>query len=172
MTGHAATKLSEWNELSEADASAVVLACCWSRAFAAGLVALRPFRDLEHLLTCGDEVWWSLGEGDWLEAFACHPRIGESASKSSGQHGVWSKEEQSGTRNAEAAVLELLFEKNKKYEARHGFTYIVCASGKSADELLSILDRRLGNSTEVEILEAAEQQRLITHIRLRKWLTL
>jgi len=166
----AATKLEEFNGLPEADALQAVLACCGSPKFAAELVALRPFGSFDELLSSADEIWWSLEESDWLEAFACHPRIGEKAAESSGQHGVWSKEEQSGTRSAEAGVLESILEKNRAYEARHGFIYIVCASGKPADELLSILDRRLTNSTEVEIREAAEQQRLITHIRLRKWL--
>jgi 2-oxo-4-hydroxy-4-carboxy-5-ureidoimidazoline decarboxylase len=172
MTGSAATKLNEWNELPEAEAREAVMACCGSRRFASELAALRPIPSFDELVISADKVWWSLGEQDWLEAFACHPRIGEPPVNLSGQHGAWSEEEQSGTRDAKSAVLESIFVKNRAYEARHGFIYIVCASGKPAEELLSILERRLGNSPDAELREAAEQQRQITYLRFRKWLGL
>ncbi len=148
-----------------------MLACCGSRAFASALVQGRPFADLDSLLHAADEIWWSLREQDWLEAFACHPRIGESASHASGQFAAWSTEEQSKVRAAAATDLGSIAAKNLEYEARHGFIYIVCATGRSADELLAILERRIGNPTEVEIQEAAEQQRQITRSRLRKQFT-
>jgi OHCU decarboxylase len=163
--------LEDWNQLPETEALACILACCGSKQFASKLVNSRPFRDVASLLTSADEVWQALHERDWLEAFACHPRIGESPTHGAELHRQWSKEEQIGTQSANGSVLELIQAKNQEYEARHGFIYLVCASGKTAEELLAILDRRLDNPTAVELQEAAEQQRQITHIRLRKWLT-
>ncbi len=162
--------LAEWNQLSESDALTPVLACCGSQAFASGVVRSRPYASLDPLLAKADDIWWSLQSSDWLEAFACHPRIGESAANASHQFSAWSSEEQSRARKASESVLDSIARKNREYEARHGFIYIVCASGRSAEELLAILDRRLHNTTEVELREAAEQQRQITHLRIRKWL--
>jgi OHCU decarboxylase len=162
--------LAEWNRLPSTDALAPVLACCGSRTFAEAVVRARPYPDAESLLAQSDEIWWALGESDWSEAFACHPRIGESASNTSHQFSAWSNQEQSRARDAAQTVLDSIATGNREYEARHGFIYIVCANGKSSEELLAILDRRLHNTTEAELLEAAEQQRQITHLRIRKWL--
>jgi 2-oxo-4-hydroxy-4-carboxy-5-ureidoimidazoline decarboxylase len=162
--------LSDWNLMPAPAALRPVLDCCGSRAFSEALVRARPFADVDALLSAADSIWWSLAESDWLEAFACHPRIGESAGNSSHQFSAWSAEEQSKARSAAQPLLHSISEKNREYEARHGFIYIVCASGKSADQLLTTLDRRIGNPTGHEIKEAAEQQRQITHIRIRKWL--
>lgn len=164
-------KLDEWNQLPEADAIAPILSCCGSRAFATEVARARPFADAESLFAAADRIWWTLDESHWREAFASHPRIGESASEA-GQFADWSREEQSDARTSTDSVLHSIAEKNREYERRHGFLYIVCASGKSAEELLAILDRRLGNSAEIEIKEATEQQRQITQLRLRKWLDL
>jgi len=164
--------LAEWNLLAVDEAIPPVLACCGSRAFAERIVAARPYAELDELLRKADEVWWSLGEADWLESFACHPRIGESRANGPRQFSAWSQEEQSKAKAATTAVLDVIADKNREYESRHGFIYIVCASGRSADELLGILERRIGNSTAAEIQEAAEQQRQITNLRLRKWLML
>lgn len=161
--------LADWNQLPDADALAPLLACCGSEAFARAVVQARPYIDLDSLLVKADAVWWSLAESDWLEAFACHPRIGESAKNPSHQFSAWSTQEQSRSRTAADSMLQSIAEKNREYEALHGFIYIVCANGRSADELLAILDRRLHNTTEVELREAAEQQREITHLRIRKW---
>lgn len=162
--------LTDWNRLPKADALTPVLACCGSNAFAAAVVHGRPYADEDSLLARADDAWWLLPENDWLEAFACHPRIGESPADGSRQFSAWSTEEQSKARTTVQSVLDSIARKNREYEARHGFIYIVCASGRSAEELLTILDRRLTNTTEAEIREAAEQQRQITHLRIRKWL--
>jgi 2-oxo-4-hydroxy-4-carboxy-5-ureidoimidazoline decarboxylase len=162
--------LAEWNRLPETDALARVLACCGSHAFAGGVIRNRPYSNLESLLAKADDIWWELHKTDWLEAFACHPRIGEAPSNTSQRFSTWSTEEQSRARTAAESVLDSIIAKNREYEARHGFIYIVCASGRSGDELLAILDRRLHNTTEVELREAAEQQRQISHLRIRKWL--
>ncbi len=113
-----------------------------------------------------------LQEPDWLEAFACHPRIGsrKPAAHASTQSATWSKQEQSSTTSAAEQTLSHLAALNAQYEERFGFTYIVCATGKSAEEMLAILNRRLQSTREHELIEAAEQQRQITQIRLSKWL--
>ena len=111
-------------------------------------------------------------EADWLEAFACHPRIGErkATAHAGAQSTTWSKQEQARATTADDSLLAELTELNELYEQRFGFTYIVCATGKSADEMLAILQRRLAGSREAELREAAEQQRQIMQIRLGKWL--
>ena len=110
-------------------------------------------------------------EADWLEAFACHPRIGERETREAvTQSAAWSQQEQSSTANAASQVLSDLAAGNPLYEQQFGFTYIVCATGKSAEEMLGILRRRLSNDRASELREAAEQQRQIMQIRLGKWL--
>jgi OHCU decarboxylase len=141
-----------------------LLACCGSREWTKRMMELQPFDSGEDLLNAADRVWWKLDRADWLEAFAAHPRIGE---KSADQRAA---EEQSGVRGAREMTLDRLAAGNRDYEARFGYIYIVCASGKSAEEMLGILESRLRNSAEEEIRVAAEQQRQITHLRLRKWL--
>jgi len=106
-----------------------------------------------------------------MEAFRAHPRIGErKAAHASAQSSQWSSQEQASVDSAQAAILAELAAGNARYEELFGFTYIVCASGKSAEEMLAILQRRLSSDRQTELREAAEQQRQITQIRLRKWL--
>ncbi len=164
-------KLAAWNETGEDEALAAMLACCGARRWATGMVAARPFDTVEALSAIADRVWAAMDETDWIEAFACHPRIGErKAAHASAQSAAWSQQEQLAVTDAEACVLAALAEANAQYEQRFGFTYIVCATGRSAREMLDILKRRLGNSRDVELRQAAEQQRQIVQIRLRKWL--
>jgi len=143
-----------------------MVACCAARRWAQAVVALRPYSGVESLNLTADQVWSTMEEPDWLEAFAAHPRIGERNASAS----AWSQQEQSSALIAENPVLAELAEANRHYEDLFGFTYIVCATGKSAGEMLSILQRRLANGREAELREAAEQQRQIMQIRLGKWL--
>ena len=163
--------LAAWNQAQPSAATEAMLACCAARRWAEAIVALRPFSGVESLSLTADEVWSTMEEADWLEAFAAHPRIGErKASAGSSASAAWSQQEQSSTAAATEQLLADLAEGNRVYEHRFGFTYIVCATGKSGEEMLAILQRRLTNSREAELREAAEQQRQITQIRLRKWL--
>jgi 2-oxo-4-hydroxy-4-carboxy-5-ureidoimidazoline decarboxylase len=130
--------LADWNQLPHAEALPPLLACCGSPAFAEGVALARPYANTDSLLAKADEVWWSVTESDWLEAFACHPRIGENPTVASHQFSTWSTEEQSQARTAADAILASIASKNRTYEERHGFIYIVCASGRSAEELLAI----------------------------------
>ena len=163
--------LAAWNEAAESSALGVMLACCAARRWAQAMVALRPQSDIKSLRLAADKVWSIMEEPDWMEAFAAHPRIG------GGQPGpalstaaAWSRQEQSSASAAPEQVLAQLAEGNALYERRFGFTYIVCATGKSAEAMLAILRQRLTNDREAELREAAEQQRQIMHIRLGKWL--
>ena len=163
--------LQSWNAASADTALEAMIACCGSRRWAAAMVALRPIRNVAELSTAADEVWARMEEADWMEAFARHPRIGgQKAAHASAQSSAWSSQEQSSAHEAAEQVLAELTAGNALYEQRFGFTYIVCATGKSAEEMLAILNRRLAGDRAGELREAAEQQRQITQIRLGKWL--
>lgn len=124
------------------------------------------------MLERADEIWWKLGAEDWLEAFSHHPKIGEkrAAVAQSAEAARWSEQEQSAaSKGAEATRAELLA-LNRAYEERFGFIFIVCATGKTGEEMLSLLRERLHNDADTELRIAAEEQRRITHLRLRKLL--
>jgi 2-oxo-4-hydroxy-4-carboxy-5-ureidoimidazoline decarboxylase len=164
--------LARWNALPSAEAAEEILRCCGSKAWAHGMAARRPIFDETALLVACDQVWRSLPESDWLEAFRGHPRIGESPSASSpGRSAAWSEEEQRRVGAASEDTKVALAEGNRAYEQRFNRIFIICATGKSAPEILEILRRRLRNDETTELHEAAEQQRLIAHLRLKKWLS-
>ena len=163
--------LHAWNTAPEAAAMEAMLACCGARRWAVEMVSLRPIQTVVELSEAADRVWDGMKEADWMEAIACHPRIGDrKPAHASAQSQSWSREEQAQAGAAGEDVLVRLARLNALYEERFGFTYIVCATGKSAEEMLAILERRLLSSREAELREAAEQQRQITQIRHGKWL--
>jgi OHCU decarboxylase len=173
--------LARWNRLPIEEAVRAILPCCGSRAWAGGMVARRPVADEAALLAAANETWNKLAQSDWMEAFQSHPRIGESRPSSlEGQPAPvlasrdqtvgWSLQEQSNVADSDAAAKTALADANREYERRFNRIFIVCATGKSAPEILEILRRRLKNDAEPELYEAAEQQRQIMEIRLRKWL--
>ncbi len=163
--------LERWNSIDPALAAREILPCCGSTAWAAELAARRPIADEDHLLVISDAVWLGLPEAAWQEAFESHPRIGErKAAAATAQSLQWSGSEQSAAMGADAAAKLALEEANRRYEAKFGRIFIVCASGKSAVEILAILEARLNNDAHTELHEAAEQQREITQLRLQRWL--
>jgi 2-oxo-4-hydroxy-4-carboxy-5-ureidoimidazoline decarboxylase len=163
--------LDRWNKTDESEALSAMMACCGAHRWAKAMVGLRPMASVVELSLAADRVWATMQETDWMEAFACHPRIGErKAAHASARSQAWSRQEQSSAADAEEAVLAELAAGNELYEERFGFTYIVCATGKSGEEMLSILNQRLASERNEELREAAEQQRQITQIRLGKWL--
>jgi 2-oxo-4-hydroxy-4-carboxy-5-ureidoimidazoline decarboxylase len=164
--------LARWNELRADEAAEEVLPCCGSQAWAQAMAARRPIPNEAALLATSDEVWTSLSESDWMEAFRSHPRIGEShtPASSSARAAAWSREEQRRAGTANEDVKVALAEGNGAYEQRFHRIFIVCANGKSALEILEILRRRLQNDDTTELHEAAEQQRQIARLRLSKWL--
>lgn len=163
--------LEHWNTLPLEDATAEILPCCGSNAWARDMASRRPFRDEAALLAACDEVWRNLPPSDWMEAFQSHPRIGESRAAASRQSAAWSRTEQQKVTSAGEEVKLALAEGNRAYEKKFNRIFIVCAAGKSGTEILEILRRRLQNEEEAELHEAAEQQRQIARIRLRKWLS-
>jgi OHCU decarboxylase len=165
--------LAELNALPQERAMQELLACCGSRAWAHGVAAGRPYEDVDALLAASDRVWLALSPHDWLEAFAKHPRIGERpASAAPDTERRWSEGEQSRARDAAPAVLTDLAIVNAEYERRFGHVFLISASGKSADDMLRQARARLHNDPASELRIAAEEQRRITHLRLRKLLSL
>jgi OHCU decarboxylase len=164
--------LARLNTLPADDAECALLTCCGSRAWARRMADARPFPDADALLARADETWWELDEADWREAFRSHPRIGErkAQAEQTGREQAWSAGEQAGMAAAADATRDALAEGNRAYEARFSHIYIVCATGRSADEMLALLQSRLANDADTEIRVAAEEQRKITRIRLQKLL--
>ncbi len=162
--------LARWNAVDPTLAASEILPCCGSQAWAAELAARRPIADEDHLSVASDAVWLGLPEAAWQEAFDSHPRIGEHKAKAATEASLnWSAAEQRKATADEAATLALA-EANKRYEAKFGRIFIVCATGKSAAEILAILEERMHYEPAVELHEAAEQQRRITQLRLTRWL--
>jgi allantoicase len=165
-------RIQRFNTLLREEAEAELLACCGSRAWAGGMADLRPFKGLGDVLDAADAVWRGLVSGEWLEAFRAHPRIGEKKAEKAQDERArgWSEKEQSGLSAAAAETLAALAEQNRAYDAKFGHIFIVCASGKSADEMLSLLRSRMSNEATAELQVAAEEQRKITRLRLEKLL--
>ncbi|HEX4154863.1 MAG TPA: 2-oxo-4-hydroxy-4-carboxy-5-ureidoimidazoline decarboxylase [Acidobacteriaceae bacterium] len=166
------TILEDWNGLERETAMKTILPCNGSRAWAIGMVKLRPLQTPQQLFAAADKVWQELPETDWQQAFDSHPRLGESkANSTTAQSLRWSAGEQSAAK-LDGATQAALAEANRAYEAKFGRIFILCATGRSAAEVFAILEQRLRCDAATELREAAEQQRLITQLRLRKWLQL
>jgi OHCU decarboxylase len=164
--------IGKLNRLTAEEARAALLACCGSTRWASEVAALRPFWDVGQLLNIGGRVWRELPREDWLEAFRAHPKIGESkAEKETGAEAErWAEGEQARAREASDETLGALSEANREYEERFGFIFIVCAAGRSAEEMLALLRGRIDNDPEAELRVAATEQWRITELRLRKFL--
>lgn len=163
--------LVRWNHAPGDTAEAQILPCCGSKRWVHEMAARRPFKDEAALMAASDETWRSLSEADWIVAFNSHPRIGEMKTQGGTRSSdTWPRQEQEKVTEAGDAVKIALAEGNRAYEEKFGRIFIVCATGKSAPEILEILQRRLRNDAATELHEAAEQQRQITQLRLKKWL--
>jgi OHCU decarboxylase len=164
---------------------AAFLRCCGSSRWARQMTAARPFASAGTMSETGDALWRALDRADWLEAFAAHPRIGDQAglpaearSAEVGQAGGagragsagWAAQEQAGVAGAAEETTRRLAEANRDYEARFGYIFIVCATGRTAGEMLALLEQRLRHDAGEELPIAAEEQRQITQLRLRKLL--
>jgi OHCU decarboxylase len=162
--------LDRLNSLPPSEARSEFLKCCGSTSWALHMVDQRPFGDLSELLSKADDNWRSLAAEDWLEAFRSHPKIGEKKAEhtQSDTARAWSEQEQAGTNASALETMQALADGNREYEKRFGYIFIVCASGKTADEMLAILSERLRNDTDKELHAAAEEQLKITHLRLKK----
>jgi len=156
--------LDELNTLPSSEAERTLLQCCGSRRWARQMASARPFATREALVESADRIWWSLDPDDWRDAFAAHPRIGERR----GTH--WSLQEQAGAHSAAEATQTELAAVNVAYEARFGYIFIVCATGRSGDEMLALARRRLQNDATSELRVAATEQAAIARLRLGKLL--
>jgi OHCU decarboxylase len=170
--------LADLNALDDDAAVRAFLRCCGSSRWAHRMAEARPFADGDAMAATADAMWRALGQPDWLEAFAAHPTIGSSGSSGPGGSGgaggsdasAWSDEEQAGVAAAGVQTRRRLAEANRDYQARFGYIFIVCATGKTADEMLALLERRLRHDAVDELRLAAEEQRQITRLRLIKLL--
>ena len=160
------------NGLDSADARKELLKCCGATRWAEIVEHDRPYASLEQLIAKANDVWWSLDETDWLEAFRSHPKIGErkAANAVSAQSQQWSAQEQQGVQNTAQKTIDKLAQLNLVYEKKFGFIFIVCATGKSSDEILALLEQRLPNDARTELPIAAAEQAKISELRLRKLL--
>ena len=162
--------LIDFNNQSKEFAFKEVFNCCGSTSWATQVVSNRPFSTVEKLKLVSDEIWKNISVEDILEAFTHHPKIGDKKSleKKFASTSNWATNEQSGVDKAEINILEELAKGNLEYENKFGFIFIVCATGKTADEMLKLLNERLPNSIDEEIRIAALEQNKITHLRLDK----
>jgi 2-oxo-4-hydroxy-4-carboxy-5-ureidoimidazoline decarboxylase len=163
--------LSRLDALPRAAACAAFQRCCGSARWAEAMADGRPYRDEAVLLAAAERAFGRLEREDWLEAFAHHPRIGERALAARfPATRAWSAGEQAGVDAAGEDVLGELAEANRAYENRYGYIFIVCATGRTAPEMLALLRARLGNDPKTELRIAAAEQSKITALRLRKLL--
>ena len=165
--------LAELNALPVDEATRVLTECCGASAWVREMVSRRPFASRADLLEAARRAWAATGPADWEEAFAHHPRIGESRTEAEtgSVARAWSRGEQTGMQEAADEVRRQLAEANLEYERKFGRIFIVSASGKSPEELLDILRRRLGNTPAEELSIAAREQGQITELRLSKLLS-
>jgi 2-oxo-4-hydroxy-4-carboxy-5-ureidoimidazoline decarboxylase len=164
--------LARWNSLDSDSAAREVLPCCGSQAWAVALAARRPITEEASLIEVSSAIWLAQTSEAWQEAFNSHPRIGQKRAQSHATEESlnWSAQEQRTALLANNQSRLALEEANRRYEQKFGRIFIVCAAGKSVDEVLAILEARMQNDTATELREAAEQQRQITSLRLTRWL--
>lgn len=162
------------NKLLPEQAGSAFTKCCGAHNWVAKMVAGRPYQNKEALLKAAESIWYNSSEADWLEAFTHHPKIGDidSLAKKFANTKAWAGNEQKGVHSASRDILERLAKGNDEYEQKFGFIFIICATGKSAAEMLSLLEDRIGNSYEDELKIAMGEQHKITLIRLNKLLAM
>jgi 2-oxo-4-hydroxy-4-carboxy-5-ureidoimidazoline decarboxylase len=163
----------ELNALPTPDALAAFLRCCGASRWASAMAARRPFCNAAEIHSAADSFWHQMRTTDILEAFSHHPRIGQNLDELREKFGPtahWSAGEQSGMNTADEITLRELAEGNRRYLHKFGYIFIVCATGKTAAEMLALLRDRLPNDAETELRIAAAEQARITRIRLGKLL--
>ena len=157
------------NGLAFSEAAAQFNLCCGATNWIKIMNQSRPFQNKNEVYQQAESIWLSLSSEDWLEAFTHHPKIGNinSLRKKFQNTKSISKNEQSGVNNATESTLKDLAESNQLYEDKFGFIFIVCATGKSSDEMLALIKMRLNNNAKIEMQNAAKEQNKITQLRLK-----
>jgi len=160
------------NHLPKQQLAEELFKCCSSTAWVNKMLTVFPVEDFIDLTEDAEEKWYECTEEDWKEAFSYHPEIGDidSLKKKLTSTVQWAAGEQSGINEASEKTLQQFADSNKVYQEKFGYTFIVSATGKSAEEMLAILRSRLSNDPKEEIEIAAEEQNMITKIRLEKLL--
>ena len=157
--------LQRLNSLARREALETMRSFCGSLRWAEQLADARPFEDAVSVQRVADRAFWTLSEADWMEAFAAHPRIGDTKAGGSTE-----QREQSGVAGASPETLDALADANRDYFERNGFVFLICAAGRPVAEMLAALRERLGRSRAQEIRTAAEEQAKILRLRIGKWL--
>lgn len=162
--------LEDLNQLAVSDASHTFMQCCTSSTWVNNMVAARPFSDEKALRQAADDAWLGLAEQDYFEAFEGHPKIGDVSSLRAKYANTkeLAGDEQGLVKEADDTVLDVLSQGNSDYEAKFGFIFIVCATGKSAKQMSDLLQARLPNNKAQELVNAAEEQRKIFQLRIDK----
>lgn len=167
------SRLAWLNGLCAEEAQAEFSRCCGSKRWAEAMTRARPFPSEAALYERAEALWAQTGPEDWREAMTHHPRIGDVSRlrEKFKATGAWSEQEQQGMRGVGEDVIQALADGNREYEARFGFIFLVCATGKSAREMLGLLRERMNNPPDQELRVAAGEQAKITRIRLEKLLS-
>ncbi|MES2772541.1 MAG: 2-oxo-4-hydroxy-4-carboxy-5-ureidoimidazoline decarboxylase [Bacteroidota bacterium] len=165
--------IAEFDHLPSTQQQELLTKCCGSAVWVEKMLEACPVEDLVELLEYAEEKWYECSDADWLEAFAHHPKIGDTQSlkEKFADTADWAADEQSEVAKAANDTIEALADGNRLYEDKFGYIFIVCATGKSAAEMLALLQVRLQNAPEVEIEIAAAEQDKITKLRLEKLFT-
>jgi 2-oxo-4-hydroxy-4-carboxy-5-ureidoimidazoline decarboxylase len=160
--------LEKLNALSARDAVTLFRQACGSVRWAEEMAGRRPYADREGLAGTAESVWRALPAEEWKAAFAHHPKIGDikDLRRRFPTTARLAEGEQAGMALTTEKVLKAFAEGNNLYEAKFGYIFIVCATGKTAEEMLSLLNARLSNVPAEEILLAAAEQSKITKLRL------
>ncbi len=166
-------KLEDFNKQSREKAGQDLFKCCGSKTWVNKIMKNFPFNSIEDLKISSDRSWFSCKKEDWLEAFSHHPKIGDQsvADKKHSSTADWAKQEQSAVKDAEQGILSELAKSNQSYQEKFGFIFIVCATGKTAIEMLKLLNDRINNEPEKELHIAINEQNKITHLRIDKLLS-
>lgn len=165
-------QVDELDAMAADDAGEQLRACCGSSRWVSDMVSRRPFHSFDAVSKAADDAWSKCGEKDWLEAFDHHPRIGgtESAATRSVTAKSWASGEQAAVESASGELLAELAAVNAAYERKFGHIYIVYAAGRNTEEMLDMAKARMTNDVGTELQIAAEEQRKITQLRLKKLL--
>jgi 2-oxo-4-hydroxy-4-carboxy-5-ureidoimidazoline decarboxylase len=165
--------VNELNSLSLNSLQEELTKCNGATNWVKSMCTYIPFKGINEVLFISEKVWNECTKQDWLEAFEHHPKIGDinSLNKKFANTIQWASSEQSSINQTTQQTIELLANKNNEYEKKFGFIFIVCATGKSAEEMLSLLLQRINNNKEDELIIAKNEQLKITQLRLKKLLS-
>lgn len=156
--------------MNETELKENLLKCCGSVNWVNAMAKDFSLESRDKIFVNAEKIWYDLDEKDWLEAFTHHPKIGDLASleKKFGSTKDFTTKEQSSVNHASMETIKELAEYNDKYEKKFGFIFIICATGKTADEMLALIKERINNDYQTELKIAMGEQNKITKLRLEK----